>query len=146
MKRLEGHKIAMWHFKGQCYDESVFEGEPQINWGCMVGVLAVQMALYLGFQELHFFGFDCSYVDAEHHSYDVGRYHDQVEERKDVFTVKCRILHSTVALVSQMEHLYVLFASPDGAYIKGYVYGNGLWAENIKASPPEMAEWLEAVE
>lgn len=143
--RLEGHKIAMWHFRGQCDDESVFEGEPQINWGCMIGVLAPQMALYLGFQELHFFGFDCSYLDNEHHAYDVGDYHRQVEEKRMVFSCNGRDFHSTMALVSQMEHLYDVFASADGQFMKGYVYGDGLWANNIKASPPEMRQWLEAI-
>ena len=145
-ERLAGRKIAMWHFLGQCDDPSVFRGEAQINWGCMVGVLAVQMALYLGFQELHFFGFDCSYVADEHHAYDVGHYHHQVEEKKSVFSTNGKDFHSTMALVSQIEHLYDVFASTDGSYIKGYVYGDGMWANNIKASPPEMRRWLEAVE
>ena len=39
-----------------------------------------------------------------------------------------------------------VFASDDGRFLKGYVYGDGLWANNIKASPPEMKEWLEAIQ
>ena len=143
-EHLKDHKIAMWHFKGQCSDQTIYNGEHQFNWGCMVGVLSIQMALLLGFQHLHFFGFDCSYVDNEHHAYDVGEWHQKVETQKNEFTVNGRKFNSTMALVSQMEHIFDIFASPDGALLKGYVYGDGIWANTIKASGPEMAEWLEA--
>lgn len=143
-EHLKDHKIAMWHFKGQCDDETIYNGEHQINWGCMVGVLSVQMALLLGFQHLHFFGFDCSYIDTDHHAYDVGEWHEKVETQKGEFSVNGRKFNSTMALVSQMEHLFDIFASPDGRMLKGYVHGDGIWANTIAASPPEMKEWLEA--
>ena len=144
-ERLKDHKIAMWHFRGQSDDDTIFNGEPQISWGCMVGVISIQLSLFLGFQELHFFGFDCSYVEDRHHSYDVGHYHAQVENGKQVFDVNGRPFVSTMALVSQMEHLFDVFKSDDGRYLKGYVYGDGLWSNVVRNSPPEMAEWLEAV-
>lgn len=144
-ERLSGHKIAMWNFKGQLDDEEkYFNGEETINWGCMVGVHSIQMALYLGFQELHFFGMDCSYIEDNHHAYDVGDYHAQLEANKNVFRVNDKDFNSTTALVSQAEHFFDVFASSDGQYLKGYVYGDGLLANIIKASPPEMKEWLEA--
>jgi hypothetical protein len=43
-----------------------------------------------------------------------------------------------------MEHLFDVFASNDGNYLHGHVYGDGLWANVIKASDPSMANWLEA--
>ena len=142
---LKDHKIAMWHFKGQADDESIFNGEPTINWGCMVGVLSVQTALYLGFQHLHFFGFDCCYLDERHHAYDIGEeWSKKVDERKDVFSVNGKTFASTTALVSQMEHLFDVFSSPDGAFLKGTIYGDGLWANTIAGSDPRMQEWLEA--
>lgn len=145
--RLEGHKLAMWHFRGQLDDEELhFNGEQTIAWGCMIGVISLHMALYLGFQELHFFGFDCSYVDDEHHSYDVGHYGEHVERTKSTFfTNDGRQFTSTTALLSQAEHFFDIFASTDGRYMKGYVYGDGLLANIIRTSPPEMKEWLEAV-
>ena len=144
--RLQGHKIAMWHFKGQLEDEEKhFNGEQTISWGCMVGVMSVQIALFLGFQHLHFFGFDCAYVGNKHHSYAVEAYDADIEAQKQVFTVNGKDFVSTTALVSQAEHMFDIFASEDGQYLKGYVHGDGLWANVIKASPPEMSEWLVAV-
>lgn len=141
---LESYKVAMWHFKGQVTDDSVYNGEPQINWGCMIGVMSLQLALYLGFQHLHFFGFDCSYAGDEHHAYDVGKYAAETDEKKQIYKVKGREFTSTMALIAQMEHLFDVFASSDGSYLKGTVYGDGMWANVIKESPPEMSQWLEA--
>jgi hypothetical protein len=143
--KLTGHKIAMWHLKGQVdeCDEHLFNGEPQINWGPMVGNHAVQMALYLGFQELHFFGMDASHRDGSHHAYDVGKYGVECLGNKQVFKVNGKEFFSTTALISQMEHFFDIFASSDGQFLKGYVHNDDLWAEVIKASPVEMKEWLE---
>jgi len=143
---LKDHKVAMWNFKGQLDDEDkYFNGEPSINWGVMIGNLSVQMALFLGFQELHFFGMDASHEDGKHHAYDVGEYDQMAREGLGVFEVNGRKFISTAALVSQMEHFFDIFASSDGQFIKGYVHNDDLWANVIKASPPEMRQWLEAV-
>ncbi len=144
--KLKDHKIAMWHFKGQLDDEEKhFHGEQTISWGCMVGVMSIQIALFLGFQELHFFGFDCSFIEDEHHSYPVGPYADSIEAEQATFKVNGREFQSTTGLVSQVENIFDVFASPGGQFLKGYVYGEGLLAHVIKASPPEMSRWLEAV-
>ena len=144
--RLEGHKIAMWNFPGQLDDESCFNGEPMINWGCMVGVHSLQTAVFLGFQELHFFGMDGNHRDGKHHSYDVGEWDEQIMTvGRQFYTVNNKTFMSTTALISQMQQFFDVFASPWGQYLKGYIHGDGLWAEVVKNSPPEMSEWLEAV-
>lgn len=143
---LKGHKIAMWHFKGQLDDEEKHFGKEQaISWGCMTTVTAIQLSLILGFQELHFFGLDCSYIEDDHHAYDVGRYHADIDKQKQEFDLNGRKFLSTTALVAQAENIFVVFGSHDGRYLKGYVYGDGLLANIIRASPPEMKEWLEAM-
>lgn len=146
-EQLKGHKIAMWNFPGQLDDEQKFyNDEPMINWGCMVGVHSLQMAVFLGFQELHFFGMDGNHRDGKHHSYDVGSWSDEIMSiGRQFYTINGRTFMSTTALISQMQQFFDVFASPWGQYIKGYVHGDGLWAEVIKNSPPEMKEWLEAV-
>lgn len=144
-EHLKAHKIAIWNFKGQVDDETVFNGEPQINWGCMVGNHSVQMALFLGFQELHFFGMDGNHVDGKHHAYEVDGHDEASRTNAGVFKVNGKNFVSTTALISQMEHFFDIFSSSDGQFIKGYVHGDGLWANVIKASPPEMSEWLQAV-
>ena len=144
-EKLASHKVAMWHLKGQFDGEKeVLGDEPSINWGCMVGVMSIQMCLYLGFQELHFFGMDGNHEGDQHHAYDVGDYAQQSYENRTVFKCNGREFLSTTALISQMEHFFDIFSSSDGKFLKGYVYGDGLWANVIKASPPEMKEWLEA--
>jgi hypothetical protein len=140
------NKVAMWHFKGQVDgEEEIFGRETLINWGVMVGNLSIQIALFLGFQELHFFGMDGNHQDGKHHAYDVGTYDEMSKNGMGVFEVNGKKFVSTTALISQMEHFFDTFASSDGQFLKGYVYGDGLWANVIKASPPEMKEWLEAV-
>jgi hypothetical protein len=144
--QLDGHKIAMWHFLGQVDKQEVFNGERQIGWGCMIGVLAIQLALSLGFQHQHFFGFDGNHRGKKHHAYDVGHHADLILERGIMpVSVNGRQFHTTTALIGQMENIFDIFRSSDGPYLKGYVHGDGLWAEVIKASPPEMSQWLEAV-
>jgi len=144
--QLEGQKMAMWHFRGQIDKQEVFNGESQIGWGCMIGVIAIQLALSLGFQELHFFGFDGNHRGDKHHAYDVGEHGDLIVQRGIVpVSINGREFYTTTALIGQMENIFDIFASPDGNYLKGYVHGDGLWADVIKASPPEMSQWLQAV-
>lgn len=143
---LETNKVALWNFKGQIDDaEELFGRETLINWGCMVGNLSVQMALFLGFQELHFFGMDGNHLNGKHHAYTVEGYDQASTSGMLNVSVNGKSFVSTTALISQMEYFFDIFASSDGQFIKGYVYGDGLWANVIKASPPEMKEWLEAV-
>ena len=144
--QLKDHKIAMWHFRGQVDKEELFKGEKQIAWGCMIGVISIPLALCLGFQHLHFFGFDGNHVGHKHHAYDVGVHSDIIYERGILpVEINNRKFVTTTSLIAQMENIFDVFGSVDGKFLKGYVHVDGLWAEVIKASPPEMKEWLEAV-
>ena len=140
--RLEGHKVCLWHFLGQI-DEKHYNGEGSNFWGCMVGVNCIQMAFWLGFQELHFFGFDCSLTDTETHSYDVTEYADLMSKRT-LATVgeEKNQFWTTAGLLAQVEHFLEIFRSTDGYYLKGYVYGPGLLADVIRQT--DMRPWLEA--
>lgn len=145
---LEGKNVVIWHFHDQV-DEIHYEGEKSICWGCMVGVNCIQLALYLGFQQHHYFGYDCSLDGLNTHAYDVG-----VEEITNIWKGRteatigegpdARKYWTTTSLICQATHFFGIYRSNDGNYLKGYVYGDGMLAGIIKRSPPEMSRWLEA--
>ena len=146
---LKDYDVELWHFHEQV-DTPFYQGERAICWGCMVGVVCIQMALWLGFQQQHYFGYDCCIEQDETHSYSVGD-----EEKQDILgqaTVatmgegedQVKYL-TTTALICQMTHFYGVYRGGDGQFLKGYVHGPGLLWENIRRSPPEMKQWLEAV-
>ena len=68
--RLEECQTWLWHFFEQV-DPEHYQGEQQCGWGCMVGVVCIQMALWLGFQNQHYFGYDCSVESDRTHAYEI---------------------------------------------------------------------------
>lgn len=145
---LKDYDVQMWHFNEQV-DPPHYRGETSIGWGCMVGVVCIQMALWLGFQEQHYFGYDCC-LEETTHAYPVSvEEHNSIFESSTWATIgegenQTRFL-TTTALICQMMHFYGIYRSPDGRFLKGYVYGKGMLWDNIRQSPPEMKQWLEAV-
>jgi hypothetical protein len=146
--RLEAAKCPtwIWHFTEQV-DPPHYRGEQQCGWGCMVGIVCIQMALWLGFQHQHYFGYDCAIERDSHatHAYAVSAEElagiwAQITEAK-VGDDEVPFL-TTTALICCATHFFAVYRSPDGAYLKGVVYGPGLLAEQIRQSPPEMAQWL----
>jgi hypothetical protein len=103
--------------------------------------------LWLGFQHQHYFGYDCS-IDRETrqtHAYAVSD-----EERAGIWqnvteaTVgeQATKFLTTTALICCATHFFGVYRSADGNYLKGVVYGEGMLAEQVRQSPPEMAQWL----
>lgn len=149
---LEGYDTVMWNFAGQIDNEKeVFKGEPSWAWGCMVGVNAIQISLLLGYQYLHFFGYDCC-LTGKTHAYDVGQ--AETKEINDARIIAQigdpgqyqSFFSTTTALIMQAGQIMEIFKSEDGKFLKGFVYGNGMLAAIVRQSPPEMANWLEAVD
>jgi hypothetical protein len=142
-------QVWLWHFTEQV-DPPHYRGEPACGWGCMVGVVCIQMALWLGFQQQHYFGYDCA-LDRESsatHAYAVG-----AQEHADIWqqvteatvgTEETKFL-TTTGLICCATHFFAVYRSPDGNWLKGHVYGPGLLHDQIRQSPPEMKEWLTAV-
>jgi hypothetical protein len=152
---LADYPVAMWHFKGQVgtmeTEHEFFGGEETMNWGCMVGVNAIQMALMLGYQYLHFFGYDCSFT-GKTHAYDLEEWETtEVNESRTIATIgddpsNQKQFSTSTAMITQCCQIFSVFESPDGRFLKGYVYGDGMFANVVKKSPPEMKNWLEAVD
>ena len=144
--------VIMWNFQGQVDNEKeVFHGEPVSNWGCMSGINAIQMALLLGYQEHHYFGFDCN-VTGVVHAYPLEEW--ETKEINDARTIAAigepgeeqLFFSTTTAYIMKAAQFMEVYKSEDGKYLKGYVYGNGMLSAIIRKSPPEMKEWLEAVD
>jgi hypothetical protein len=147
--RMERRKcqVWIWHFTEQV-DPEHYHGEPMCGWGCMVGVVCIQMALWLGFQEQHYFGYDCCVEPESTHAYPVSAEEkagiwEQVTEAT-VGEEGTKFL-TTTALICCATHFFGVYRSPDGQYLKGYVYGPGMLHDQIRQSPPEMKQWLTAV-
>ncbi len=69
---LKDYRVCMWNNYGGV-DDAAFNGEPAITGGCTVTLRAINIAIALGFYDLHFFGLDSSYEDEKHnHAYAVG--------------------------------------------------------------------------
>jgi hypothetical protein len=85
---LKGMPVAMWHC-GPLDIEEMNKIDP--NWqivggGCTVGLRSISMAILLGYENLHFFGFDsCLGEDEKHHAYD---FTDESEELGEIFKIK----------------------------------------------------------
>ena len=117
----------------------------------MVGVNAIQMALLLGYQYQHFFGYDCC-VSARSHAYDLAEWEtNEINEARTIATITSEDgsqtqYCTTTALITQAAQILEVFKSEDGRYLKGYVYGNGMLANIIRQSPPAIRRWLDPVD
>lgn len=66
---MKDYRICMWNNAGGI-DDSVFNGEPAVNGGCTVTLRAINIAILLGYHDLHMFGFDSSFEhEVENHAY-----------------------------------------------------------------------------
>jgi hypothetical protein len=145
--RLEkgGCKTWIWHFYEQV-DPEHYRGEAQCGWGCMVGVVCIQMALWLGFQHQHYFGYDCCISPEETHAYKVADWEtkfirDNVTEAM-IGDEKTKYL-TTTAYIAQTTHFLAVYRSPDGNYLRGTVYGKGMLWDVIRQTPG-IETWLKA--
>lgn len=142
-------QLYLWHFNEQV-DPKHYRGEQAMGWGCMVGVVCIQMALWLGFQHHHYFGYDCC-LDRE--SFATHAYGVSAQERAEIWenVTEASVgdegtkFLTTTALLCCATHFFGVYRCPDAQYLKGYVYGPGLLHDQIRQSPPEMREWLEPV-
>jgi hypothetical protein len=144
LDRLEDCPVYLWHFFEQV-DPEHYQGEQACGWGCMVGVVCIQIALWLGFQEHHYFGYDCAIGDKTH-AYEVAEWEKKhIRETMTVAEVgdeKTKHL-TTTAFIAQCTHFLGIYRSPDGNYLKGTVYGKGLLWDVIRQTPG-IEPWLKA--
>lgn len=86
---LNGYQITMWH----CYSDDALKElikvEPNVQavgGGCTVGLRSLSIALMLGYNNIHFFGFDsCLGEKDKHHAYD---FTDESEALGEIYKLK----------------------------------------------------------
>jgi len=146
-EHLAGHKIEMWHYRGQATPDPVEEakllnGEPAITWGSTVTLSAIHIALLMGHQDLHFFGFDSCYGDygLAHHCSDIA---GGIEYQKVPITVgpKKKSFISDFGLLTQAEQFFRLLEMW-GVYFNTTIHGGGLIAEMVRQGDPGLSEYV----
>lgn len=123
--RLEGFDVTIWNNAG--IDFSNFRGEPVIQGGCTVTLRAMNVALVLGYLDLHFFGFDSSFENEDHayeaHADDRTPIEVQVGGKR-VFKTTNTWLIQALHFQEQLRHTGWMFTPT--------VHGDGLIAEIMK--------------
>lgn len=146
---LADYKVEMWHYRGQCADSAeeeakILRGETPINWGSTVTINAIHMAMYLGFQDFHFFGFDSCYGDygLAHHCCDIA---GSMEYQKIPVHVgegkNRRTFISDLGLMTQAEQFFKR-VEVDGRYFHSTIHGDGLIAEMVRKGDPELQTYV----
>lgn len=143
-EHLSGHKVEMWHYKDQCArgeeEVKLLGGEPSLAWGGSVGVLAISIAMALGFQHLHFFGLDSCYGDfgLAHHCTQIA---GAMEGQKTIAKVGKHEFISDVGLMEQSNQ-YFRLVEVYGKYFHSTIHGGGLIAAMVEEGDPELSEYI----
>lgn len=70
---LDGYSVTTWNNYFDEKHEEIYEGEPIVGGGSTVTLRGISLAYMIGYRDLHFFGLDSCFEDAdENHAYDAG--------------------------------------------------------------------------
>jgi hypothetical protein len=84
---LKHYTVYMWH----CYNEdkegflAIEKDFQAVGGGCTVGLRALSISIMMGYNNIHFFGFDSCLSDEEHHAYS---FSSENEYLGDIYTIK----------------------------------------------------------
>lgn len=133
----KGHDVCMWNCSSGLSDP-LFKGEPAIQGGCTVTLRAINMAIVLGYYDIHLFGFDSSFPDDEnHHAY------SHAHETSERILVRVggdngRVFLTTPGWLAQATHFQEQLKGT-GMMFHPTVHGDGLIAEIMRCAE-EMAK------
>ncbi len=121
-------QVEMWHNFGGV-DGALFQGEPAVNGGCTVTLRAINLAILLGYSDLHFFGLDSSYAeDGTQHAY----------KGEVLGTIPIRVggpdgreFMSSPAMLAQASHFQEMYGKL-GNLFTPTVHGDGMIAEIMR--------------
>lgn len=141
---LNGYNVHLWHFRDQCDDKTCFNGEQQLGWGVTVGINALQLALIMGYQELHLFGYDgCAGDEDATHAYDVIEKRDILSQLEVAHIGDKMVpLRTTKAWIAQAEQFFTMVRI-DGYLMDITVYGGGLIAEMVKQGNDDLKKMVK---
>lgn len=144
-EHLKDHKVEMWHYRGQCAptpeeEREVLNGEPSLSWGSSVTIVAIQICMFLGHQDLHFFGFDSCYGDhgMSHHCTKIS---GSMEYQKMPATVGGKTFISDLALMEQANQFFRI-QEAQHQFLHSTIYGGGLIAEMVRQGDPALQKYV----
>jgi hypothetical protein len=129
---LAGHDVTIFHNAG--IDPKHYRGEPYIQGGCTVTLRALNVAIVLGYLDHHYFGFDSSFEDFEHHhAYSYGSDEDVIRVR--VGGEGGRVFLTTPTWLCQALHFQEQLRKT-GHLFSPTVHGDGMIAEIMRCAKP----------
>lgn len=124
---LRRHTIVLWHCAAtnDPSDGPDFRGEPAIPGGCCNLLRAWPLAAVMGFKDIHFFGFDCSFPEscASQHAY---AYDWTLDEVCTAISGGKRF-YTTLIWLNQMDVFVKMYRQAQGKFAIT-VHGDGLVA------------------
>lgn len=70
-RMLKGRRCYIWHSVGTGSTQELIDDENAITGGCTIGTRAIVAAMYMGYKDIHLYGFDtCLTQSYKHHAYD----------------------------------------------------------------------------
>lgn len=142
---LEDHHVEMWHYRGQsCKDQQeendLLNGETSVAWGSTVTLTSICLAMMMGYQHLHFFGFDNCYADygLTHHC---GAIKGGVDYEKVPVEIGARTFITNMALLAQVNQ-YFRLVEIDGQFFHSTIHGDHLTSEMVKQGDPGLEKFV----
>lgn len=138
---LPRDQVFMWHNINNEI-QTGFNAEPAICGGCTVTLRAINIAVLLGYHDLHFYGFDSCFEDVENqHAFEYQEEKDG--SNRDAFDVRVggeggRVFQCNPTFLTQARE----FQEMCGAFSHMFnptVHGDGLIAEIMKVAARENA-------
>lgn len=139
---LPHEQVFLWHcISGEL--QSGFNSEPAICGGCTVTLRAINIAILLGYHDLHFFGFDSCFENIEQqHAFDYEE--EKGSTNRDTFDVRVggengRVFKCNPTLLTQARE----FQEMCGQYhhlFNPIIHGDGLIAEIMKVAAREIKQ------
>lgn len=138
-KVLDGQNVVLWHCHSDEYAKQMQEADPEyfgVGGGCTVGLRGLSIAIIMGYQDIHFFGFD-SCVDEDnlenHHAY---KFATKEENIGEIYEIRVGNLFDGAAGASKVFHCagyqlaqaeqFKVFYSQYGKSFRPTFYGGGL--------------------
>lgn len=135
-EHLKKHQIVMWHCHSDAYKpEDIEEGYQAVGGGCTIGLRAINIALILGYNNIHLFGFDsCMSDDVESHAYqaeDVGTLYSIKVGNDNELDYSSKTFKVAGYQLAQAYNFIDMYKKCSDIFVPT-IYGNGLLAAIIE--------------
>lgn len=132
---LDRSQVSMWH----CAGPTANFNEPAIGGGCTTTLRAINLAIMLGYHDLHMFGFDSCFEDVTaQHAYEYEEWGSNLTQ----FFVNVdggKPFKSNALFLAQAQQFQEMCRN-FGHMFEPHVYGDGLIAEMIKVGLKKTGE------